>query len=319
MKYIVKFLCVFMVLSITGCASIQYDLPYKCQNIESDFIDSSEKAIPFAYSSCITDNDVLDVTGIDMNEIGAAGLFDLSKKEVLYAKNPHTQLDPASLTKVMTAIVALKYSSLDTIITVDEPIVFNEVGATSINLKVGDKLTLDQALHILLLRSANDVAIAIAREIGGSEEAFCELMNKEALSLGATNTHFLNSHGLTTDNHYTCIYDMYLIFQEAINYSKFNDIIQLDSYTTKIIDVNAIEKEINCTNSNRFIASDELILPDNISVLGGKTGTTNRAGHCLIIHSKDTQNNSYISVILNAPNRDMIYSKMIELLSLIGI
>lgn len=297
-----------------GCSKLDYDSPYNAEYNRQSLDEMTEKTKPFAYNLCITDKDIMENTNVDMTEIGATALFDLSKKEIIYAKNPHTELSPASLTKIMTALVALKYGSLDMTITVDKPIVFNEYGVVKMDLEEGDELTLDQALHALLMCSANDVAVAIAREIGGDVEGFCDLMNKEALNLGATNTHFVNPHGLTEENHYTCVYDLYLIFQEVMQYSKFNDIIHSASYSTSYKDKNGDSVEFECKNSNKFLVDDSVKSPENITVLGGKTGTTNAAGHCLIIHSKDNANNSYISVILNAPERETVYVKMIELL-----
>ena len=97
-------------------------------------------------------------------------------------------------------------------------------------------MTLDQALHILLMYSANDAAMLIAENIGGSVDHFVEMMNEEAQRLGATNTSFANPHGLSDDNHYTSAYDLYLIFNEAIKYDSFNEIIHMTSYQTAYYD-----------------------------------------------------------------------------------
>ena len=153
--------------------------------------------------------------------------MDLNSGKILYEKNIHEKMYPASLTKIMTALVALKYGNTEDVITCSEAVLDIDYDATKIGLKPGDQLTMNQALHALLINSANDAAIAIAEHIGGSVENFAEMMNEEALLLGATNSHFVNPHGLSADEHYSTAYDMYLIANEAIKYEDFCHIISL--------------------------------------------------------------------------------------------
>ena len=214
-------------------------------------------------------------------------------------------------------MVALKNASEDTLLTATSNVKITESGAQVCGLKEGDQLTLSQALHLLLINSANDAAVLIAEGVGGSVENFSEMMNQEALALGATNSHFVNPHGLTDDNHYTTVYDMYLIMNEAIKFEAFREIIHMDSYTTVYHDKNGAEKEITVTNTNYYL-SGKADPPSGITVLGGKTGTTDAAGHCLILLSRDTQNKPYISIIMRADARENLYTSMTSLLSLIG-
>lgn len=267
--------------------------------------------IPFASDLCVADTD----TGADHIDItaSAAALFDVNRKETIYAKNVHEKLYPASLTKIMTALVALKHGSSDMMLTATPNVKILESGAQVCGIKDGDQMTLDQALHLLLINSANDVAVMIAEGIAGSVEAFADMMNEEALALGATNTHFVNPHGLPDDNHYTTAYDMYLIMNEAVNYSLFTEIIHMDSYTTVYTDKNGASKEITVNTTNFFLQGTAQA-PSGITVLGGKTGTTNAAGHCLVLLSRDSSSNPYISIILRADSRDGLYEQMTDLL-----
>ena len=166
----------------------------------------------------------------------------MNEKNVIYSKNPHEILHPASLTKVMTALVALKYGNPNQVLTATNVINIDEKGAQLCGLKVGDTMTMDQALRILLVYSANDVAMLIAENVGGSVENFVELMNEEAQQIGATNSHFANPHGLTETDHYTTVYDLYLIFNEALKYETISEIIQMNSYQTVYYDKNGKEK-----------------------------------------------------------------------------
>lgn len=268
----------------------------------------------FASALCVTSGDVSDGTSVDMSDVTAAGLFDLNDKNVIYAKNVHEKLNPASLTKVMTALLALKYGNLEDTLTASENVKINENGAVVLGLEPGDTLTLNQALHALLLKSANDVAILIAEHIGGSVEGFADMMNEEAAKLGATNSHFVNPHGLTDPEHYVTAYDLYLIFQEVSKYDKFVEIIQTPTYQSVYHNAQGKEKTIDLKTSNLYLRN-EVKQPEHVTVIGGKTGTTAAAGSCLILYSKDSSGNAYISVVLQATDRGILYEEMTELLN----
>lgn len=306
-----------ILLLLTGCGQSQFDMPYSVDSEVSSFrvVDLEEErgtAVPFASGLCVVNSNI-DSSDVDMTAASGAGLFDIKNCNTLYAKNAHEKLYPASLTKVMTALVAMKHGSNEMMLTASANVKIQESGAQVCGIKEGDQMTLDQALHLLLLNSANDAAVMIAEGIAGSVEAFADMMNEEALLLGATNTHFVNPHGLPDDNHYTTVYDMYLIMNETINYSSFNDIIHMDTYTTVYTDKNGASKEITVNNTNRYIQGTAQA-PSGITVMGGKTGTTNAAGHCLVLLSRDSSSKPYISIIMRAESGDLLYSQMTDLL-----
>ncbi|MCM1100514.1 MAG: D-alanyl-D-alanine carboxypeptidase [Clostridium sp.] len=322
MKYtnrraVISILLSLSVFLFAGCGNLKYEMDYGSVSPVSSFNvtvgQSAASAKPFAADLCVVTGDVADSETVDVSHAEAAVLFDLNNKDVLYAKNAHERLYPASLTKVMTALVALQNGSPDQMLTATNAVKITESGAQLCGLKAGDTMTLDQALHILLMYSANDVANLIAENIGGSVENFVQMMNDEAKRLGATNTHFANAHGLTDEEHYTTAYDLYLIFNEAIRYEKFNEIIQRSSYQTTYYDGNGKAKEVNYSSTNRFVKGDAQA-PPNINVVGGKTGTTVAAGSCLMLLSRDAQGAPYISVILRAENVDYLYQQMTDLL-----
>ncbi len=301
----------------SGCGGAQYAMPYTTNSEVSSYriVNLEENrgvASSFADSLCVVSSDI-NAADIDMSQASGAGLFDINRRNTLYAKNVHEKLYPASLTKVMTALVAMKYGSSDMILTATSKVKIEESGAQVCGIKEGDQMTLNQALHLLLINSANDAGVMIAEGIAGSVDGFAEMMNEEAAALGATNSHFVNPHGLPDDAHYTTVYDMYLIMNAAVNYSLFNEIIQMDSYTTVYHDKNGAEKEITVKSTNYYIQGAAQA-PGGITVIGGKTGTTNAAGHCLVLLSRDSSSNPYISVILRAGSRDTLYELMTELL-----
>ncbi len=311
-KRVFVFAAVLLSICLTGCTGMSTSAMYSLSSSsgverETDFYPT------FAADLCVVDSDITG-SGPDISEQAGAGLFDLKNKKTLYAQNIHVTLDPASLTKVVTALVALKYGSLDQILVAGSDVYVNESGAQKINLKEGDRMTLDQALRLLLIYSANDVANLIASNVGGSIEEFIELMNKEALRIGATNSHFVNPNGLTADEHYVTAYDMYLIFNAAMQYDTFSEIINMTEYTTSYLDSSGSGKEISVTNTNAFLRG-ERPMPNGVTVIGGKTGTTQAAGHCLILLARDTGGNPYISVVLRDMDVGALYDDMSALLN----
>lgn len=317
-RKITLLLCgILLAVNLTACGAAEYDMAYEPDSEISSFnVIAKPKpgvADSFAADLCIVDGDIMDDEVIDMSQAAAAVLFDVNNSEVLYSKNAHERLYPASLTKVMTALVAMKYSSMDKVLTATDAVTITESGAQLCGIKSGDTMTMDQALRILLLYSANDVAMMIAENVGGSVDGFIEMMNQEALALGATNTHFMNPHGLSHDEHYTTAYDLYLIFNEAIKYELFREIIHMTTYQTTYYDKDGNAKNLDLKTTNLFLRGDYQA-PDNITVIGGKTGTTSAAGHCLLLLSRDTNGAQYISIILRSEGKDILYPEMIQLL-----
>ena len=307
------------VCCLTGCGSNGYSMEYDLNNSVSAFRfsngDGGNQAVSFAADLCVTDSDV-SVNSIDTSEAEAALLCSINSREVLYSKNANEQLNPASLTKVMTAIVALENGNLDDMLTASENVEISESGASLVGIKAGDTMTLDQALHALLMPSGNDAAVMIAEHIAGSEEAFVN-MNEKALSLGATNCHFMNSHGLTAEDHYVTAYDIYLIFNEAVKYDEFIQIITASEYSGVYHDRAGEPKELSFKSSNQFINGNHEV-PEGVVVIGGKTGTTNAAGNCLVLLSKDSSGNPYISVMLKCSSRENLYNEMYDLINIVN-
>lgn len=313
-----------MLLFTTGCQQAnELDLAFDLESSTSAFrFDaqmggvSDERATMFAENLCLRDSDTLASDSVDLTEALSGILCDINQNRIVYAKDENLQLAPASLTKVMTALVALKNEDLDMVLTASSNCKITESGATLCGLEAGDTMTLDQALHALLMQSANDAAVMIAENIGGSVEGFSEMMNEQAKKLGATNCHFVNPHGLTAEEHYVTAYDMYLIFKEAMKYEAFTQIIHLDNYDTTYHDAQGNAKEYSCSTTNLFLKGD-YEAPDGITIIGGKTGTTNAARNCLVLLSKDSSGNPYVSVILNCSERSVLYQEMVEMLKTI--
>ena len=244
----------------------------------------------------------------------AAGLFDITDGQVMYSKNAFERLYPASITKVMTALIAIKYGDLTDTVTVTEDAVITEAGATLAGIHPGDQLTMEQLLYGLMLPSGNDAGAAIAVHMAGSIDAFAELMNREARKLGATGTHFMNPHGLTNADHYTTAYDLYLIFNEALKQPDFRKVTGTTSYTADYTDGSGNPVSTTWEGGNWYMVGQRQT-PDGLTVFSGKTGTTSAAGFCLIMASRDQEEKEYISVVLKAPSRPGLYDNMTNIIS----
>ena len=185
------------------------------------------------------------------------------------------------------------------------------------NNKQNDRLTLKQLLYGLLIASGNDAAQMIAEYVGGgSISNFVDMMNKEALALGATHTHFMNPHGLTQNDHYTCAYDIYLMLNAAMKYDLFMDIIQRKNYYAEYTDSDGDAYAMTWETTDHYL-SGEAAVPGNVIIYGGKTGTTDDAGACLALISKDLYGNPYISVIMHSETKEGLYTEMNQILSLV--
>ena len=271
----------------------------------------SELAPLFAEDLCVvTDSQDGDTS---MNaEAGA--LFNVTDRSVVYSKNAFERLYPASTTKVMTAIIALEEGNLSDQVTVTEDAVITEAGASLCGIKPGDVITMQDLLYGLMMPSGNDAANAIAVHMYGSIDAFADRMNVRARELGATGTHFMNPSGLTDENHYTTAYDLYLMFNEAMKLPLFREIIAEDSYTANY--QNGAGEAVSKTwTVGNWYQKGERETPAGVSVLGGKTGTTQAAGYCLIMASNDSQDKEYISVVLKSDIRPSLYDNMTNIIS----
>lgn len=218
----------------------------------------------------------------------AAIILDRETETVLYEKNAYSKRAMASTTKIMTAIITIESGKLNDTVEVSKKAA--SIGGSVLGLKTGDKLSLNDLLYGLMLRSGNDAAVQIAEYLGGSVEGFASMMNEKAKELNLVNTHFVTPHGLDNPEHYTTAYELALLTNYAMNNKTFSKIVNTKQCS---ININGIPKSINNTN--------ELLGVLN-GVNGVKTGFTNNAGRCLV--TSITRNDfSVICVVLGADTK----------------
>lgn len=213
-------------------------------------------------------------------------LMEQSSGNVLFEKNAHEKQSIASITKVMTAIIAIESGQMDEMAKTSRRAIYTE--GSSIYLEQGEKMTIEDLVFGLMLRSGNDAAVTISEHIGGSVEGFVYLMNEKARWLGMTNTHFDNPHGLESDDHYSTAYDMALLMRYALDNAQFKKVTKTTSHKAK-------------SRSYAWQNKNKLLTQYYDYCIGGKTGFTKKAGRTLL--SAATKNNmDLIAVTLNAPD-----------------
>ena len=237
---------------------------------------------PEAYDWTIETNELKKWPQGPRVEAEGATVMDLDTGAFLYSKNAEAKLYPASITKIMTMLVALEHisdSDLDTKVKASEsalaPI---DSDSSQIWLSVGEKITVRSALYAIMLASANDAANVIAEYVGGSMDNFVKMMNDKAKELGCVNTHFVNPHGLHNKKHYTCAHDMALIAQAAFQIPLFRKITKTVEY--KIPKTKYMKEDRWLVNHQKMLYEDgEFTYKD---CEGGKTGFTAEAGYCYV-------------------------------------
>lgn len=224
-------------------------------------------------------------------------VVEQSSRRVLFASNENAKLYPASTTKVLTAMVVLDEIPLKTKVKIDSRAVGIE--GSSIYLRAGEVLTVEDLLYGMMLRSGNDSAVALALAVSPTIEAFAEKMNEKAKECGAKNSNFVNPHGLHDEAHYTTAYDLALITAKGMENEDFRRIV-----STKRVKIGEGE-------STRIIANKNKMLSMFDGANGVKTGYTKSSGRCLVSSAK-RGDMTLISVVLNCPDMWRDSSDMLE-------
>lgn len=313
MKFRILFVIISILWVLSGCGSEVTEDIYSFPDEDLSLLlkdDSKERLNGFAADLCVpvSDSD-LDTEGINGDMFG---LFSLDDKKVLSQHNIYKRANPASTTKILTCLLALENGNLDDIVTVPSEAQIDVSGSSMADLKVGDKLSLRDLLYGLMVPSGNDAAVAVACHISGSVEAFAQLMNVRATELGATNSHFTNPHGLTDEDHYTTVYDMYLIFNEAIKHEEFREISGTSEYSCIINQAEGAlndPREVTWTSGNGFY-NGSFSFKEGSEIFSAKTGHTYAAGFCLVLGWQDPKENEYISIIFDSEIYENLYASM---------
>lgn len=231
----------------------------------------------------------------------AVVVLDTNSERILYAKNPHLKLPPASTTKLVTAMVAIDRLGLNSIVTISSRAANTQSVAP--RLVAGESYTMKDLLYLSLMRSVNGAAVAMAEAAAGSEDAFVRLMNEKVQSLGLQNTRFINSSGLPGNGQYITAYDLALVMKASLNYPAIREII--NTRTKDISNING--RQFFIKNTNNLLWKDD-------AHLGGKTGFTKAAGHCLVC-AANRGDTTLIVAILGESAREELWENSFALFS----
>lgn len=289
-------LCLIMALPVSATEQdVSPEEPAQTEQMPSAEIASDERTKGFSVKQ------YAEALSIFRTVPNAALLLETNSDITLYGLNIHEKNYPASLTKIMTVLLALENGNLSDVLTVSATALegLHESGSTA-GLMEGEQMTLENLLYCTMVSSANEACNVIAEYISGSVEAFVELMNARAQELGCLGTHFANPHGLHDEDHYTTAYDLSLIAKKALEYESFRTICNTSTYTVPATNLSG-ERQLSTTN--------ELIQTSGSSgyryskAAGVKTGFTSPA-QCCLVSTADDGNLSLLLVILHAPRQE---------------
>lgn len=228
----------------------------------------------------------------------SAIIMEANTGAILYEKAINDKHYPASITKILTALIAIENCPLDEMVTFSKEAVYETAGGSSIARDVGEKMTMEQCLYGMMLESANECAYAIAEHVGGTFENFVQMMNDKAKELGCTDSHFNNPHGLPDEQHYTSAHDMALIAQAAYSNESFRIICGTKNYTIPFTNKHAsAETYLNNHHKMLHVYKTDAYVYDYCT--GGKTGYTTVAGSTLVTYA-EKDGMTLICVILEA-------------------
>ena len=315
-----KLLCIVSAVSllVTGCNTqepVKLEKEYNAYTYYDSYlnVDPTVTLDYYAEDLCVTNPINFGLEGTYSYVAQGGGVFNVSTKEVLYSQNIFKKLYPASTTKILTAYIILRDCDLNAFTTVSKSAADQEENSSVCGLKEGDFISIRDLLYGLMLASGNDAAEVLAEYHSGSVEAFAEVMTEEAHKLGATNSQFKNPSGLPDKEHYTTVYDMYLIFNEAIKSDAFVEIINTKSKSMSYTNRAGKKVEKTFYNGNRYLLGSES-LPNGFETVGGKTGTTYDAGYCLVLYSKNPDGEDIISIVFKADCKHNLYLLMTQIL-----
>lgn len=239
-------------------------------------------------------------------------VMDADTGEILYEKDAYTQLPMASITKTMTALVAMENSDLQgTTTATNEALATVDLASTRIGFEAGENLTLDELMYCMLVYSANDAANILAAAVGGTVDNFVAMMNAKAEELGCTHTHFMNPNGLDADGHYTCAHDMAIITQAANKYPAFAKYAGTVNYTLPADNVIGDGWQIK-TKVNALEQGDPVY---DARIYAAKTGWTTKAHNTFVACAKTKDGGNMIVTLLNCPVKNGIFTETTALLN----
>lgn len=315
-KFMIVMVIVFCISLLSGCSKTSY-------NLDEPLHISSTVNLPIVRPSGLSNKYAVipyDAYVYDDSayEYEAGLLINQTKNSVVCAVNPHKRIYPASMTKILTAIIVMdaiengQIAMTDTVV-IRKEIQFNEDNVTALGLEPGDYITVNELMYGLLISSYNDCAVALARYVSGSVSKFVDLMNAKAAELGAANSHFVNPHGLHDNNHYTTPYDLYLIFNEFLSRDTLVKIDENTTYTlTFYRESEKVQIELRPTNG---FLSNSFEIPSGYHITGWKTGTTDKAGCCIILEFvNDETEEKYICLVSNAKDHEVLYEHVQDML-----
>ncbi len=298
-----------LVSALLAIILIAVNIPHAALAINEEFDDAEDNLI--SQNEQLTD--LLSEPAEGAPDVSAATyiLYDADSGSILRGVDYNVQKEPASMTKVMTVLLALERLDMTEVVTITPAMAEGFANITDdyvkLGLQEGEEITVKDLVYAAVLKSANDASLALGMYMGGTEQAFCTIMNEKADDIGCLNTHFSSAFGLSTPDNVTTAYDMALILNEAVTNTNYSEIARTYSYTIAATNKYSDTREL--TNANRFISTTEYGYDYYI---GGKTGFTDTAGYTLCAAARK-DGRTLIGVVFNAEDSSIRYADLIHL------
>lgn len=268
-----------------------------------------------SHSLCVGESET-SLDGVETKEGERAGLFDMHGREIPFASGLYERISPGTVTQLMTALVAFEKLNPDDAVTIAQEDMVYEQSQKPCGLSVDNQITVRQLLNAVLVSSAQDACLALARSAGGTAEDFVGLMNQKAQELGMTNTNFVNTTGVSDENQYTTVYDIYLLFNELLNYPDLTNAMGLSEFVLNYSKADGTVKQqwLNCDNP---YAAGRITIPRGVTVLGGKFFSSDTERYTALL----VQNNygdAYAAIVFQSESETEMNNRIRQMLEKIN-
>lgn len=260
---------------------------------------------------CVGSGDT-SLSGVEPKEGELAGLFDIKEKKIPFSKGIYEQVSPGEITQLMTALVAYEKLDMEQTVTIEQEDVVSRRSMTSCGLSAGNVISARQLLNAVLVYSADDACLALARSCAQSQEAFVQLMNEKARELGMTNTSFANATGTSDENQYTTIYDIYLLLNAVLQKSDLINGMGVTGYTMNYSKANKDTKQQRLDSNNLYVTG-RVSVPKGVTVLGGKMVTSDSENYTVLL-VQNPYGDPFAAIILQASTQTDMYERMAQML-----
>lgn len=254
--------------------------------------------------------------GVEAKEGERAGLFDIHGRKISFSTGLYERVSPGTVTQLMTALVAFEKLNPDDTVTISQEDMVYGQNRNTCGLSADNQTTVKQLLNAVLVSSAQDACLALARSAGGSADAFVDLMNQKAQDLGMTNTNFVNATGVSDENQYTTVYDIYLLLNELLKYPDLTNAMGLSEFILNYSQADGTAKQqwLSCDN---LYATGRITVPRGVTVLGGKFFSSDTERYTALL-VQNNYGNAFAAIVFQSESETEMNNRIRQMLEKIN-